>query len=64
MYKLTFNAFMSLWNSFSQYLGKDVNMALSVTVAPYLWSSQSEIGSLADFNISHFDVLIFSGSFS
>lgn len=59
---LTLRAFMSLWNSFSQYLGSAVNIALSVTVAPSLLSSHSDIGPFADCNRSFFAFSIFSAS--
>lgn len=44
--KLTFNAFISLWNSFSQNRGSDSKMEFSVTVDPRFLSSQSDSGSL------------------
>lgn len=43
--RLTFNAFMSLWNSFSQNRGSDSKMEFSVTVEPYFLSNQSESAS-------------------
>lgn len=56
---LTFNAFMSLWNSFSQNLANVVNIALSLTVPPSLLSSHSDMGSLADFSKVHLASEIF-----